>query len=156
MGRAMGGTARWARDVGAAALVAILVSLVTLQLSPTDVVAQRQPVDPRAVSIRPADLPRGFAVVESETTFEPLRAGQTDADVVGVHFKTVLERSRTLEHLQSGPVTVSQMIARSDDPARATFSLAAQREYNVREHGYEVVESAAPGGEMLCLVRRDG
>ena len=93
--------------------------------------------------------------MEGETTFEPLRLGPREADVVGVSFKTAMERPRTLEHLQSGPVRVSQIIARSDDPSRATFALEAQREYNVREHGYEAVECPA-AADILCLVRRDG
>jgi len=140
------------------ALAAFLIALTALLVSLTGAAAQRQPVDPRVVSLTPADLPRDFAVVESETTFEPLRIGegQTDADVVGVTFMTAMERSRSLEHLQSGPVRVTQMIARSDDPARATFSLAAQRDYNLREHGYEVVAATVPDDELLCLLRHVG
>src|SRR6186713_1154048 len=97
------------------ALAALLITLPILLLPHTDAVAQRQLVDPRAVSLNPADLPRGFSVVERETAFEQLRTGQTDADVVGVNFKTAMERPRTLENLQSGPVRVGQIIARSDD-----------------------------------------
>ena len=140
------------------ALAALVVSLAVLTISLSDATAQRQAVDPRHYSLQVADLPRGFSVVDRETVFEPLKTGQTgtDADVVGVSFKTAMERPRTLEHLQSGPVRVSQIIARSDDPARATFSLEAQREFNVREHGYEVVESTAPADEIMGLVRRDG
>ena len=140
------------------ALAALLVTLAALLISQSDATAQRPLVDPRGVSIQPADLPRGFIVVERETAFEQLRTGQSgsDADVVGVNFRTAMERPRTLEHLQSGPVRVGQIIARTDDPTRATFSLEAQREFNVREHGYEVVEASAECAEMLCLVRRDG
>jgi len=150
--------ARPAQRSVSGALAAILVTIAALLLSRSDASAQRQLVDPRAVSVQPADLPRGFAVVERETAFEQLRTGQTgtDADVVGVNFKTATERPRTLEHLQSGPVRVGQIIARSDDPTRATFSLNAQREFNVREHAYEVVEAGAECDEILCLVRRDG
>jgi hypothetical protein len=123
-----------------------------------DVGAQRQSIDPRGVSLTPADLPRGFSIIESQTAFEPLRTGQSssDSDVVGVNFRTLMERPRTLENLQTGPVRVGQIIARSDDPARATFSLDAQREYNVREHGYQAVEAPATAQDVLCLMRRDG
>src|SRR5438270_118263 len=116
------------------ALAVLLLGLAALLVSLTDASAQRELVDPRGVALKPADLPRGFSVTDSQTTLEPLRLGQaqTDADVVGVTFTTVLERARTLENLQSGPVMISQMIARSDDPTRATFSLDAQREYNLR------------------------
>lgn len=150
--------ARLARRSVRGALAALLVSLAALVVSLTDATAQRQLVDPRGYSLTPADLPRGFTVDESQSAFEPLRLGQSasESDVVGVSFKTVMERPRTLEHLQSGPVRVSQIIARSDDPTRATFALEAQREFNVREHGYEVVEASAAGDEILCLVRRDG
>src|SRR4051812_45801183 len=92
------------------ALAALLVTLAALLVSLTDAAAQRQLVDPRVVALKAADLPGGFSVVEGETAFEPLRLGQeqgqgqTDADVVGVTFKTVLERPRSLENLQSGPV----------------------------------------------------
>lgn len=138
------------------ALTALILVLAALLISQPNAAAQRSPVDPRGVSLQLADLPRGFAVVEGETVFEPLRTGPTDADIVGVSFKTAMERTRTLEHLQSGPVRVSQIIARSDDASRATFSLDAQREYNVREHGYEAVDCPAASDETLCLVRRDG
>jgi hypothetical protein len=150
--------ARLGRRSVRGALSALLISLAALLLALTDATAQGQLVDPPGVSLKPADLPRGFSVVERQTAFEPLRSGQNpaDANVVGVSFRTVMERPRTLENLQSGPVRVGQVIARSDDPARATFSLDAQREYNVREHGYEVAESTAPADEILCLVRRDG
>jgi hypothetical protein len=147
---------RSARHVVIGALAALLLSFSTLPLSPPAALAQRQPIDPRLVSLKPADLPRGFIVVESETASEPLRVGQADADVVGVTFRTTLERPRSLENIQSGPVKVSQMIARSDDPARATFSLAAQREYNLRENGYEAADGAPPSDDFLCLVRHDG
>ena len=154
----MRGVARVARRSVSGALAALLVTLAVLLLPYSDATAQRQLVDPRGVSLKPEDLPRGFTVVERETGFEQLRTGQsgTDADVVGVNFKTAMERPRTLENLQSGPVRVGQIIARTDDPTRATFSLDAQREFNVREHGYEVVEPCAEGDEILCLVRRDG
>lgn len=150
--------ARVAKRSVRGALAALLVTLPVLLLPYADAAAQRQIVDPRGVSLKPEDLPRGFTVVERETAFEQLRTGQsgTDADVVGVNFKTAMERPRTLENLQSGPVRVGQIIARTDDPTRATFSLDAQREFNVREHGYEVVEACAEGDDILCLVRRDG
>ena len=138
------------------ALAAVLIALAALAISQPDAAAQRPPVDPRGVSLQLADLPRGFSVVDGETVFEPLRVGPADADVVGVSFKTAMERTRTLEHLQSGTVRVGQIIARSDDSSRATFSLDAQREFNVREHGYEVAEGTCPADGYLCLVRRDG
>src|SRR5690349_16505752 len=92
------------------ALVAIVLSLTAALLAQTDAVAQRPLIDPGGVSLKPADLPRGFAAADGQTTSEPLRLGQTqaDSDVVGVTFRTVLERSRSLENLQSGPVKVSQ------------------------------------------------
>jgi hypothetical protein len=137
---------------------AILLALTAALLGQSNAAAQRPLIDPRVVSLKPDDLPRGFSVVEGETMSEPLRLGQdqTDADVVGVTFRTVLERPRSLENLQSGPVKVSQMIVRSDDPARATFSLDAQREYNLRENGYQPVTEAPPSDDVLALVRRDG
>ena len=138
------------------AVAAALIAGAALSLTLSDASAQRPLVDPRGISLKTADLPRGFAVVERETAFEPLRTGQSDADIVGVSFKTTLERPRTLENLQSGPVRVAQVIARSDDPERATFSLDAQREFNVQQQGYEVAECAAPADELLCLIRRDG
>ena len=140
------------------ALAGLLVALAALLISQSSATAQRRLVDPRGVSLQPADLPRGFTVVERETALEQLRTDQTgtDADIVGVNFKTAMERPRTLENLQSGPVRVGQIIARTDDPTRATFALDAQREYNVREHGYEVVEGSAECDAILCLVRRDG
>jgi hypothetical protein len=140
------------------ALAALLVTLAVVLIAHSNAAAQRPLVDPRAVSLGPADLPRGFTVVERETALEQLRTGQSgsDADVVGVSFKTAMERPRTLENLQSGPVRVGQIIARSDDPSRATFALDAQREFNVREHGYEVAEASPAGDDILCLVRRDG
>ena len=140
------------------ALVPLLAILAVLLVSQSETTAQRLPVDPRGFSLKPADLPHGFTVDESQSTFEPLRLGQSgsDSDVVGVNFRTVMERARTLAHLQSGPVRVSQIIARSDDAARATFSLEAQREYNVREYGYELVDALTPIDGVMCLVRRDG
>ena len=150
--------ARLARRSVPATLATLLVALATLLLSRADAVAQRPPVDPRAFSLKPADLPRGFSIDESQSAFEQLRLGTdtSETDVVGVNFRTVMERSRTLENLQSGPVRVSQIIARSDDPGRATFSLDAQREYNAREYAYEIVEDSDCTGEIMCLVRREG
>src|SRR5438105_932749 len=89
--------ARSGRRAMRGALTALLLSLAALLLSLTDAAAQRQLVDPRTISISPSDLPRGFSVVDSESAFEPLRIGQsqTDADVVGVNFRTVMERSRS-------------------------------------------------------------
>jgi hypothetical protein len=149
---------RWARRGARGALVAALLSLCALPLSLTDAGAQGQAVDPRRVSLNPQDLSGGFSVVEGQTAFEPLRIAPStsEIDVVGVTFRTVMERAQTLEHLQSGPIRVGQLIARSDDPTRATFSLDAQREFNVREHGFEVMEAATREHEILCLVRRDG
>jgi hypothetical protein len=152
----MGVVARLGACFVRGALAALLVSVGAQLVSLTDANAQRQLVDPQRVSLKLADLPRGFSIVERETASEPLRVGPTDADIVGVNFRTVMERPRTLEHLQSGPVRVGQIIARSDDPTRATFSLDAQREYNVSEHGYEAMEAPVPADEILCLVRRDG
>ncbi|MFN8633617.1 MAG: hypothetical protein U0893_07165 [Chloroflexota bacterium] len=154
----MGRLARVGRRSARSLLVAVLVSLAGLPFPLAEVAAQRPLVDPRGVALQPADLPRGFVIDAQQTSYEPLRNGQTqsDADVVGVVFKIAMERPRTVENLQSGPVSVSQMIARSDDPTRATFSLDAQREYNQRENGYEPVPCSAPAGEVLCLVRRGG
>ena len=84
---------RSARHVVTGALAALLISFSILPLSPTTAFAQRQPIDPRLVSLKPADLPRGFTIVESETASEPLRVGQTAADIVGVTFRTTLELS---------------------------------------------------------------
>jgi hypothetical protein len=153
---------RIAARLGAAsvggALAATLISLGTLLIPPTSVTAQQQPLDPRGFSLTLSDLPRGFVVDDGQTTVEPLRIGQSasGSDVVGVSFKTVMERPRTLEHLQSGPVRVGQIIARSDDPARATFSLDAQREFNTSSFGYEVIDPGVPFDGVMCLVRRDG
>jgi hypothetical protein len=149
---------RWARRGARGALVAVLLSLGALPLSLTDASAQGQAVDPRGVSLNPEDLPGGFSVVEGQTAFEPLRnaPSTSEIDVVGVTFRTVMERAQTVENLQSGPIRLGQLIARSDDPTRATFSLDAQREFNVREHGFEVMEAATREHEILCLVRRDG
>ena len=154
----MGAAVRWTRRGVRGALVAMLLSIGAPSLSLTDAGAQGQAVDPRGVSLMPADLPSGFSVVEGQTAFEPLRStpSPSEFDVIGVIFRTVMERAQTEENLQSGPIRVGQMIARSDDPARATFSLDAQREFNVREHGFEVLEATTQQNEILCLVRRDG
>src|SRR4051812_17240401 len=82
--------ARLGRRSANGILAALLLSLAALLLSQADATAQRQAVDPRAISLTPTDLPRGFSIAESQTAFEPLRNGQTDADVVGVNFRTVL------------------------------------------------------------------
>src|SRR4051794_35594712 len=105
-------TARLGAGSVGGALTALLISLGALLLPLSNVAAQRQPLDPRGFSLTPADLPRGFAVDESQSLVEPLRIGQStaDDDVVGVNFRTVMERARTLEHLQSGPVRVGQII----------------------------------------------
>jgi hypothetical protein len=137
--------------------MAALVLAIGSQLgSPLLAAAQRQPLDPRSVALQPADLPRGFTIVEDQTVSEPLRngAGQADGEVVGAMFRTVLERPATRENLESGPIRVSQLIARSDDPTRATFSLDAQREFNVRDGGFEVVGSPGTTEDVLSLVRR--
>src|SRR5688572_29724456 len=110
--------ARMGRRSVRGALAALLIALGVALISLTDATAQRHLVDPLAFSLKPADLPRGFAVDEGQTAIEQLRIGPSDSDVVGVNFRTVMERPRTLEHLQSGPVRVGQIIARSDDPAR--------------------------------------
>src|SRR4051812_8628768 len=88
---------------------ALLLSVAVLLAGQTADSAPRQAIVPRRVSLPQTDLPRGFAGVERDTISEPLRSGPSDADIVGVTFRTVLERPRTLEHLQSGPVKVSQM-----------------------------------------------
>ena len=60
-------------------------------------------VNPRGVGL--SDRPRGFTIDESQTAFEQLRigAGASEADIVGVNFRTVMERSRTIEHLLATP-----------------------------------------------------
>jgi hypothetical protein len=133
-----------------------MVALGSQLGSPMLAAAQRQPLDPRSVALQPADLPRGFTIVAEQTVSEPLRngTGQADGEVVGATFRTVLERPATQENLESGPIRVGQLIARSDDPTRATFSLDAQREFNVRDGGFEVVGHPGTSDDVLALVRR--
>jgi hypothetical protein len=156
MGRTMRRIVRPRTPWANGALSALLIALAALLISQAPASAQRPLIDPRSVSLKLADLPRGFTVVESETATDQLRVGQGPKDVVGVSFKTAMERPRTLENLQTGPFRVAQIVARSDDPTRAVFSLDAQREFNVREHGYEVADSSDACDGLLCLVRRDG
>jgi hypothetical protein len=140
------------------ALAAIVLWPALALLPPSEAAAQRPLIDPGAVALKPGDLPRGFAATDGLTVSEPLRLGQSQdaTDTVGVTYRTVLERPRSLENLQSGPVKVSQMISRSDDPGRATFSLDAQREYNLRENGYQQTAEVPVTDDILTLVRRDG
>jgi hypothetical protein len=138
-------------------LLAALVLAIGSQLgSPMLAAAQRQPLDPRSVALQPTDLPSGFMIVADQTVSEPLRNGasQLDGEVVGAMFRTVLERPATRENLESGPIRVGQLIARSNDRTRATFSLDAQREFNVRDGGFEVVRSPGTTDDLLALIRR--
>src|SRR5688500_2530786 len=83
--------------------VALLFSFGVLLLGHANASAQRTQIDPRSVSLKVADLPRGFTLIESQTAFEPLRTAPeaSGGSVVGAIFKTVMERPQTLENLQS-------------------------------------------------------
>jgi hypothetical protein len=129
--------------------------LVTLTLTPPDglasrALAQSAPVDPRAVALTPADLPPGFAFLPEETKLESL------ADNYALRLSTQLGREPTPEHLQSGPVSVGQVIVRIDRMIVPADMLSEIRTMLVQNRGFSLVPDAPNDGGTASLQSSEG
>jgi hypothetical protein len=142
------GAARLGR-VLVAAIVAICLGQSAL-FGAAPAAAQRQLVDPRDIALTPADLPPGFVVAEDDTTFGPMTEAQ------GVILTLVMEREATPEHVRSGPLYVTQFIARSDAAISFSGFLDSVRQRSIQEDGFSLVPDAPNDGGTASLMKIQG
>src|SRR5918997_5540121 len=85
-------------------LLALLLAAVVLGV-PAPAAAQRE-IDPQQIALTPADLPPGFSVDASQTSYRRL-ADDT------LTYQVQMEREPTRENLLDGPIAVRQIIFRA-------------------------------------------
>lgn len=136
---------RWFQVVLACTLV------LTTLLSPVGAsrtLSAAGPVEPKDVALRPSDLPPGFTVSKEET--QPMASGS------GIIYSVVMERPLTPEAIASGPIQVTQLIGRADQPVSYEGFLDELRRQAVSEEGYELVPGAPNDGGTASLQKLDG
>jgi hypothetical protein len=133
-----------------AALLCAVLTLTPLVGPAGQARAQSAPVDPRAVALTPADLPPGFAFLPDETKLEPL------GDNYALRLTTQLRREPSAGYLQSGPVSVGQVIVRIDRIIVPADMLSEIRTMLVQNEGFSLVPDAPNDGGTASLQKPDG